>query len=58
MALAANGNHRRVPPADLLLASTAEAAGATLIHCNRDYERIALVSGLRRQWFVPDGSLA
>lgn len=58
LALAANGDHRRVPPADLLLASTAEAAGVGLIHYDRDYERIARVSGLRQQWLVPDGALA
>lgn len=58
LAMAANGDHRRVPPADLLLASTAEAAGVSLIHYDRDYERIAGVSELRQQWLVPDGALA
>jgi predicted nucleic acid-binding protein len=56
--LAANGDHRRVPPADLLLASAAEEAGVALVHYDRDYERIAAVSGLRHQWLVPDGTLA
>lgn len=56
--LATNGDHRRVPPADLLLAQTAEDAGVTLIHYDRDYERIAAVSGLRHEWLAPDGSLA
>lgn len=58
LALAANGDHRRVPPADLLLASAAEEAGVVLVHYDRDYERIAAVSGLRHQWLVPDGTLA
>ena len=58
LALAANGNHRRVPPADLLLASAAEEAGVALVHYDRDYERIAAVSGLRHQWLVSDGALA
>jgi predicted nucleic acid-binding protein len=58
LALAASGDHRRVPPADLLLASTAEAAGVSLIHYDRDYERIAAVGELRQQWLVPDGALA
>ena len=58
LALAANGDHRRVPPADLLLASAAEGADVALVHYDRDYERIAAVSGLRQQWLVPDGTLA
>lgn len=58
LALATNGDHRRVPPADLLLASTAEEAGVTLIHYDRDYERIAAASGLRHEWLAPDGTLA
>ncbi len=58
LALAVNGDHRRVPPADLLLAATAIEAGAELIHYDRDYERIAAVSELRQGWLVPDGTLA
>lgn len=58
LALARDGDHRRVPPADLLLASTAEEAGVVLIHYDRDYERIAGVSGLRHEWLAPDGTLA
>lgn len=56
--LATNGDHRRVPPADLLLASTAEEAGVVLIHYDRDYERIAGVSGVSHKWLAPDGALA
>jgi hypothetical protein len=58
LALAVSGDHRRVPPADLLLAATAEEAGVELIHYDRDYERIAAVSELRQEWLVPDGTLA
>jgi predicted nucleic acid-binding protein len=58
LALAANGDHRRVPPADLLLAATAGEADVTFIHYDRDYERIAAVAGLRQEWLVPDGTLA
>jgi predicted nucleic acid-binding protein len=58
LAMARNGDHRRVPPADLLLASAAEEAGVALVHYDRDYERIAAVSALRQQWLVPDGTLA
>ena len=58
LALAANGDHRRVPPADLLLASAAEEAGVALVHYDRDYQRIATASALRHQWLAPDGALA
>jgi predicted nucleic acid-binding protein len=58
LALAANGDHRRVPPADLLLAGAAEEAGVALVHYDRDYERIAAVGGLRQEWLVADGTLA
>jgi predicted nucleic acid-binding protein len=56
--LAAEGDHRRVPPADLLLAAAAEAASVPLVHYDRDYERIAAVTKLRQEWFVGDGLLA
>lgn len=58
LALAAHGDHRRVPPADLLLASAAEEAGVSLVHYDRDYERIATASELRHEWLAPDGTLA
>jgi predicted nucleic acid-binding protein len=56
--LASDGDHRRVPPADLLLAAAAEQADVPLVHYDRDYERIAGVTSLRHEWLVPDGSLA
>jgi predicted nucleic acid-binding protein len=56
--LAAEEDHRRVPPADLLLAAAAEEAGVPIVHYDRDYERIAAVGGLEHEWFVPDGALA
>lgn len=55
--LAPDGDHRRVPPADLLLAAAAEQADVPLVHYDRDYERIAAVTGLRHEWLAPDGSL-
>jgi predicted nucleic acid-binding protein len=58
LALARSGEHRRVPPADLLLAAAAEESGVTLVHYDRDYERIAAVSGLSHAWLVSDGALA
>ncbi|HTR89949.1 MAG TPA: PIN domain-containing protein, partial [Solirubrobacteraceae bacterium] len=58
IALAVSGDHRRVPPVDLLIGSAAEKAGVPLIHYDRDYERIAGVSDLEHQWLMPDGTLA
>jgi predicted nucleic acid-binding protein len=58
LALAPSGDHRRVPPADLLLAAAAERAGVPLVHYDRDYERIAAVTSLRHEWIVPDGALS
>ncbi len=58
MRLAAAGDHRRVPPADLLIAAAAEAAGVTVVHHDGDYERISAVTELEQSWFVPRGSLA
>ena len=56
--LSANGDHRRVPPADMLIASAAEAAGVPLVHYDRDYQRLARVSALEHRWLLPDGTLA
>jgi len=56
--LAGTGDHRRVPPVDLLIASCAEAAGVPLVHYDRDYERIAAVSPIEQRWLVADGALA
>jgi predicted nucleic acid-binding protein len=56
--LAGGGDHRRVPPADLLLAAAAMGSGVELVHYDRDYERVAGVATLQHRWFVPDGSLA
>jgi predicted nucleic acid-binding protein len=56
--LAVEEDHRRVPPADLLLAAAAEDAEVPLVHYDRNYARIAAVSGLEEIWFVPDAALA
>jgi predicted nucleic acid-binding protein len=57
LSMAGSGNHRRVPPPDLLIAVTAELANVPLIHYDRDYERIAAVTAQEHAWFVPDGAL-
>lgn len=56
--LSVSGDHRRVPPVDLLIGAAAEKAGVPLVHYDRDYERIARVSGLQQHWLVPDGTLS
>ena len=43
--LAAGGQHRAPSIADLLLAATAEAVGLTVLHCDKDFELIAEVTG-------------
>jgi predicted nucleic acid-binding protein len=55
--LAADGDHRRVPPVDLLIAGAAEAADVPLVHYDRDYERLANVCALEHLWLLPDGTL-
>ncbi len=39
------------------IAAAAELANVPLIHYDRDYERIAGVTGQRQDWFVADGAL-
>jgi predicted nucleic acid-binding protein len=56
--LSANGDHRRVPPVDLLIGAAAEQAGVPLVHYDRDYEHLGHISALKQHWFVPDGTLA
>lgn len=54
----ANGDHRRVPPVDLLIGAAAEKAGVPIVHYDHDYERIASVSELQHHWLAPVGSLS
>jgi predicted nucleic acid-binding protein len=58
ISLARSGEHRRVPPVDLLIGCAAETAGVPLVHYDRDYERLAKVSSLEHHWLLADGSLA
>jgi predicted nucleic acid-binding protein len=55
--LAANGQHRGVPPVDLLIAASAEAADLPLLHYDHDYDLIAGITGQRSAWLLPAGSL-
>jgi predicted nucleic acid-binding protein len=58
LSMAASADHRHVPPTDLVIAATAALANVPLVHYDRDYERIAAVTGQEHLWFVPDGALA
>jgi len=50
-------HHRSVKIADLIIASAAEAAGATVLHYDADFDRIAEVTGQAVRWIAPRGSL-
>jgi predicted nucleic acid-binding protein len=50
-------HHRSVKIADLIIAASAEIAGATMWHYDEDFDRIAAVTGQRCQWIAPRGSL-
>jgi hypothetical protein len=58
LSMAVSGDHRRVPPPDLLIAAAAELASVPIVHYDRDYERIAAITDQEHAWFVPDGALA
>lgn len=50
-------HHRSVKIADLVIAASAEAAGAVVLHYDADFDRISEVTGQDSEWIVPRGSL-
>jgi predicted nucleic acid-binding protein len=56
-ALAGTSQHRHFRLPDLIIAATAELAGATVVHYDADYDRIAAVTGQPVEWVAPKGSL-
>ncbi len=50
-------HHRSVKIADLVIAAAAEAAAATVLHYDADFERIAEITGQPVQWIAVRGSL-
>lgn len=50
--LAERNEHRAVPIPDLLVAATAERAEMTVLHYDRDFDRIAAVTGQPVEWVV------
>jgi predicted nucleic acid-binding protein len=54
--LAQRGHHRTVRLPDLLVAATAEQHGFTVLHYDRDFDRVAAVTGQPCEWVVPSGT--
>lgn len=55
IALVKKGLHRKVGIPDLLIAATAERHGVTVLHYDKDFDRIAEVTGQPVEWVVPPG---
>jgi predicted nucleic acid-binding protein len=55
--LGKSSQHRHFRLPDLVIAATAELAGATVLHYDADYDRIAAVTGQPMEWVAPRGSL-
>lgn len=55
--LAERSQHRGASIPDLLIAACAELAGLTVLHYDRDFERIAKLTGQATRWIVPRGSV-
>ena len=54
--LARKSQHRGIKPADLFIAAAAECADLVVLHYDRDYERIAEVTGQPTRWIVAAGT--
>jgi predicted nucleic acid-binding protein len=52
------GHHRSVKLPDLLIASTAEVQGLTVLHYDADFDRIATVTDQPAEWVVPAGTVS
>jgi len=55
--MATNSQHRSFRLPDLIIAATAEAHGATVLHYDADYDRIAALTSQPMEWVVPRGTL-
>ncbi|MEM9554537.1 MAG: PIN domain nuclease [Acidobacteriota bacterium] len=55
--LLAEQNLHRLPIPDLLVAATAERHDLTVLHYDRDCERIGAVTGQSMEWIVEPGSI-
>jgi len=52
-ALAVEGLHRTVKLGDLLIAAAAERAQLVVLHYDRDFDRIATITGQPTEWVAP-----
>ena len=50
--LADRGQHRAPSVPDLIIAATAELAGLTVLHCDKDFDLIAGVTGQLAEWLI------
>ena len=57
LARAGGLHHRSVKIADLVIAAASEAANATVLHYDSDFDRIAEITGQPMEWIAPRGSL-
>jgi predicted nucleic acid-binding protein len=55
--LATRSQHRNFRLPDLIIAATAELHGATVLHYDADYERIAEVTGQPVEWVAEKGTV-
>ena len=55
--LAAYSQHRNFRLPDLVIAATAVVHGATVLHYDADYDRIAAITGQPTEWVARRGSL-
>lgn len=55
--LAATSQHRHFRLPDLIIAATAEQHGATVLHYDADYDRVAAITRQPVEWVAPKGSL-
>jgi len=54
--LADRGLHRAVKIGDLIIAAAAEHAGLTVLHYDRDFDRIAEITGQPAEWVARAGT--
>jgi predicted nucleic acid-binding protein len=55
--LGKRSQHRNFRLPDLIIAATAELNGATILHYDADYDRIAAITDQPSEWVVPRGSI-
>ncbi len=57
LALSREGDHRRTPVTDLVIAAACELSETPVLHYDADFERIARVGALDQRWLAPRGAL-